>query len=294
MKQSFLAVAILLSAALLGFLNYKLKPAPRDEMVNDYARHYAGSVYWQNQIAPDFQLVTTTGQQFQLSQVVGQQVIVLNFFATWCEPCREEMPELNRYFNQHKSDSFLLLAIDAEEKPEAVSAYIKDMKLDFPVAIDNGPVGHQYMVSAYPTTVVIGLDGKIELYETGGIENADVVFDPLIDVNKELRRSGKVISPDDYRLKAQQHPELAPSVRLQANTSPNTSSNSDVKLQFDDRGKRILAKMDCPCGCDKKVKSCGCHTSRNVQKALATENFHDSPDLDVIHALNKRFCGGDM
>jgi peroxiredoxin len=287
MRQPLLPVAILVSATLLGFLNYKLKPRPDENDIRDYAQNYRESVAWQNQIAPDFQLTSTTGQTIDLSQMIGRQVIVLNFFTTWCGPCRQEMPEFNSYYQAHKNDSYVLLGIDAAERPDLVDGYIKELHLEFPVAIDEGSVLAQYHVTAYPTTVVIGLDGKIQLYESGAIQNADVVFDPIRAANDRIRKAGRAISPEDYQSQSREHPKLLDGSRSAALPPPPAP-------KLDQRADRIVTKMDCPCGCDKKVFACTCHTSKNVKNALSTEDFKNSSDVEIIHALNKRFCGGDM
>jgi thiol-disulfide isomerase/thioredoxin len=247
----------------------------------------SAGVDWKGRIAPDFELKTTRGDRFQLSESVGKKIIVLNFFATWCGPCREEMPELNRYFNEHKAESFVLIGIDAEEKQDRVNQFLADLKLDFPAGIDEGAIQKKYGVSAFPTTVLIGVDGKVQLYETGALANAEVAFDNLLRQNRELVKAGRIISPEVYRLDAQKQPELP--VRQATEKSP---AESEKKL--DPRGQRIVARMDCPCGCDSKVQTCSCNTSKNIKNALSSEDFKDKQDDEIIKALNKRFCQGGM
>ncbi len=142
-------------------------------------------------------------------------------------------------------------------------------------------------MSAFPTTVLIGVDGKVQFYETGALANAEVAFDNLLSKNRQLLQSGHVISPEEYRLQAQKQPALP--VRQSAEKTP---AEEDDKL--DPRGKRIVARMDCPCGCEKKVQGCTCRTSKNIKKALASEDFKDKPDDDIMKALDKRFCSGAM
>jgi len=209
MTKPLLRVSIALTATLLGYLHYALKPSPSERQLQEYAQGMTSSTEWKGQIAPDFQLETTTGARFQVSDNVGKKVIVLNFFATWCGPCREEMPELNRYFNEHKGDPFLLVGIDSEETAERVEAYLKELKLDFPAGIDAGTIAKQYDVSALPTTVLIGADGKVQFYEMGSLANADVAFDNLLQQNRTLIEKGQVISAEDYRQQAQKQPALA-------------------------------------------------------------------------------------
>jgi thiol-disulfide isomerase/thioredoxin len=286
-NKSVLIVSIVLSGMLLSVLHYKLKPAPDDKQLREYAQSMTSSTEWRGRIAPDFELRTTRGDRFQLSENVGKKIIVLNFFATWCGPCREEMPELNRYFNEHKAESFFLLGVDAEEKQDRVDEFLNDLKVDFPAGVDEGEIRKRYGVNAFPTTVLIGVDGKVQFYEAGALVNAEVAFDNLLRQNRQLIQSGQIISPGDYRLEAQKQPALP------VHEADEKSSNEE-KYNFDARGKRIVARMDCPCGCDKKVQTCTCRTSQNIKKALSSEDFKDKPDDEIMKALNKRFCSGAM
>ena len=287
MNKPLLNVSIIVAGILLSILHYELKPAPTDKEIQQYAQGMGGGTEWRGQIAPDFALETNQGEQFKLSENVGKKIIVLNFFATWCGPCREEMPELNRYFNEHKAQSFLLIGVDEEESRDRVDDFLKELKIDFPVGIDEGAIAKQYGVGAYPTTVLIGVDGKVQFYETGALVNAEVAFDQLIAQNRQLLQKGAVISPDDYRVQAQKQPALP-------TRQPEIKSASEEQYKFDERGKRIAARMDCPCGCVKKVQTCTCNTSPKIKTALTSENFKDEPDDEIVRSLNKRFCSGAM
>src|SRR5439155_26382295 len=193
-------------------------------------------------------------------------------------PCREEMPEMERYLQAHKNEPFLLLAIDAEEKKEQVNGFFQELKLAFPVGIDEGPIRKAYGVTAFPTTILIGVDGKVQFYEAGALANADVAFDSFLRMNREMLKSGHAISKDSYLA------QLGQAARETAATG-----HDDV---FDGRAKRIAARMDCPCGCDKRVGACQCHTARGVRKALDSGGCGNAPDAEIIKRLNKTFCIG--
>ena len=287
MNKPLLKISILLTGILLCVLHYKLKPTPSDKELRDQAQVMSAGVAWQGQVAPDFELKTINGDRFRVSDNVGKKIIVLNFFATWCGPCRAEMPELNRYFNQHKAESFLLLGIDSEEKEDRVSAFLDELKVDFPTGVDSGPITKQYAVDAFPTTVVIGVDGKVQFYETGALVNAEVAFDNLLQQNQQLMKAGKVISPEEYRVQAQKQSGL-PARR------PEPARAAEDEYKLDERGKRIVARMTCPCGCDDKVQACSCSTTKKIKKALASEDFKNKADDEIIKELNKRFCSGAM
>ena len=280
-------MAIAVSVVLLGIFHFKLKPVPDEKDLKRSARSIRGQIEWQGRIAPDFELTMLDGEKFRLADNIGKKVIVLNFFATWCGPCRAEMPELNRYANQHQAENFMIVGIDIEETPEKVQGFLKELKVDFPAGIDRGPIQKQYAVEAYPTTVVIGVDGKLESYETGQIVNAEVAFDEFLKKNRELMQAGKIISREEYLVQAEKAlPVKAPRTYAE--------DEKDKEPKLDERGTRIAAKMPCPCGCSDKVEKCTCRTSSNIKKALANEDFGKKPDDEIMNSLNKRFCMGAM
>jgi peroxiredoxin len=280
--KTSITIAIALSGIALGAFHYELKPKPTERDLQNVAQGMASRITWRGQIAPDIEVKTTRGDTFQLSDNVGKKIIVLNFFATWCQPCREEMPELNRYFNDHNSESFVLVGIDSEENPNTVAGFLSELKVDFPVGIDAGPIRQQYGVTSLPTTVLIGVDGKVQFYEEGALANADVAFDALLQKNLQLIKANEVIAVETYRLLAKQQPSL-PVIKKEA----NTSSEQD---KLNPRAKDIAARMDCTCGCDEKVQICTCNASTKIKHALATEAIDGKSDAEVMRSLNKRFC----
>ena len=193
------------------------------------------------------------------------------------------MPELTRYYAEHNSE-FVLFGIDVEESADKVNDFLKELKVGFPAGIDHGPIQKQYAVDAYPTTVVIGVDGKVQSYEAGEIANANVAFDELLQKNRDLLQAGKGISQQDYLAQAQAH------TALPVQEFGKAESDDEESLKLDERGKRIIAKMPCPCGCDDKVEKCTCSTSNKIKKALATEDFGNKPDDQIMNELNKKYC----
>jgi peroxiredoxin len=280
-NKTALRVSILLTGSALGLFHYFVKPHASEADVKQIAQNMTSSTDWRGQIAPDFELKTNGNETFRLSDNIGKKLIVLNFFATWCDPCREEVPEIDRYFHEHQSEPFLLVGIDSEETPEKVGQFVKALKVSFPVGIDTGAIQKQYGVTAFPTTVVIGVNGTVQFYEAGALANADVAFDDLLRQNKGMISAGRVISAENYKTLAQKQP-AHPTYKAQ------DSGTDSPKLSA--RAQQIAAKMGCPCGCDSKVKDCHCDTSKKIEKALATEDFGKQSDDEVIKSLNKRFC----
>lgn len=112
--------------------------------------------------APAFTLKNLDGQDMSLSGFQGK-VVILNFWATWCAPCREEMPAMEKLWNKYKDKSFVIIAISADRgSPEVVRRFIEEQGVSYPVLLDpTGKVRNQYEVVAFPTTYIIGRDGRI-------------------------------------------------------------------------------------------------------------------------------------
>jgi len=109
---------------------------------------------------PDFTLPTLAGGSITLSNLKGK-VVLINFWATWCGPCREEMPSLERLYRHFKYEDFTLLAVDIMENPETVKRFAKEYNLSFPILLDEkGDVAGKYAANAIPTTYIIDKRGK--------------------------------------------------------------------------------------------------------------------------------------
>ena len=113
-------------------------------------------------IAPDFAVPDLSGQAVRLSGLRGK-VVLLNLWTTWCPPCREEMPSMERLFRQLRDRGFVLLAVSQDEGGQsAVAPFVRDMNLTFPVLIDpEHQVGDRYQVWGYPESFIIDREGRV-------------------------------------------------------------------------------------------------------------------------------------
>ena len=119
--------------------------------------------------APDFELKTIEGDTIKLSDLRGK-VVFVNLWATWCPPCRAEMPEMVRYYKDHSSKDIEVLAVnltDSDSEKE-VKKFAQDFNLNFPVLLDpEGKVGDTYKTVTIPTTYIIDKKGIIKQKHIG-------------------------------------------------------------------------------------------------------------------------------
>jgi peroxiredoxin len=134
--------------------------------------------------AVDFSLAALNSEDIALSDYAGQ-VIVMNFWATWCPPCRAEMPGLNRFYEAHRDEGLVVLAINGQEDEATVRPFIEANQFSFPVLLDlNGAVARQYTTRSFPTTFIIGRDGTIQHVQVGIIneQQLDEIVLPLLQI----------------------------------------------------------------------------------------------------------------
>jgi peroxiredoxin len=111
--------------------------------------------------AIDFTVSSLNGKSEQLSDHHGK-VIFLNFWATWCGPCRAEVGEIDALYETLKGEDFMVMALSIQEEKKKVSKFMKSLDIDFPVYLDSdGGVATKYGVTGIPTTYIIAPDGKI-------------------------------------------------------------------------------------------------------------------------------------
>ncbi len=123
-------------------------------------------------LAPDFALQNLQGETVRLSQLRGQ-VVLVNFWATWCGPCRLEMPAIQARYNH---GGFTVLAVDFAEPAPQVQAFADELGLSFPILLDpDGAVQELYRVRGYPTSFFVDPQGVIRFFHIG--EMSETILD---------------------------------------------------------------------------------------------------------------------
>lgn len=124
--------------------------------------------------APDFTLTNLDGKSVHLRDYRGRAVVV-NFWATWCEPCREEMPILQSAYRVNQSNGLEILAVNFDEPESEVQEFRDQMFLGFPILLDPGGVIQRlYRVSGYPTTFFVDPGGVIRAHHLGNLTEGEM------------------------------------------------------------------------------------------------------------------------
>jgi peroxiredoxin len=117
--------------------------------------------------APDFTLKSLDGGNLRLEEYRGQ-VVLINFWASWCGPCRQEMPLLDRLHHRYEDTGFAVLGINVEGDSDSAQEIVDKTKVTFPILIDDGQkVSELYSLEAMPSTVVVDRDGVIRYIHLG-------------------------------------------------------------------------------------------------------------------------------
>jgi peroxiredoxin len=130
--------------------------------------------------APDFSLHAMTGPNMRLRDQRGR-VVMVNFWATWCAPCRQEMPHLNRLYQKYRSSGFVLLGVNVDEDASKAADVAAKLGITFPVLLDaDKSVSKLYDLSTMPSTVLIDRDGKVRYVHRGYLAGYEDAYEKQI------------------------------------------------------------------------------------------------------------------
>jgi len=134
---------------------------------------------------PVLELVDLQGKKHRLSDYIGQ-VVLVQFWATYCTPCRVEMPSMNRMQKKLANKPFKILAVDMAEELDEVKDFVEKVKPEFTILIDgDGSVLQRWKVFAVPSSFVIGVDGEIKYTLYGGVEwDSDEIIKKITSLMK--------------------------------------------------------------------------------------------------------------
>lgn len=136
----------------------------------------------EGQTAPDFLLETLEGDEARLSEFRGQPVII-NFWATWCPPCRAEMPDFQELYETEDVEILAVNLTESEQSEQGIEDFIDELGLTFPIPMDvESDVSEMYEVQAYPTSYIVDSEGKVQFVARGAI-NYDIMQSELSKID---------------------------------------------------------------------------------------------------------------
>jgi len=139
-----------------------------------------------NDVAPAFSLPDSAGKDYYLNDILSATAkekaggVIVSFFASWCVPCRQELPLINSLVDELQEKGIKVVLVNVKEDPGSIIALLSELKVDKPLVLSDryGRVSEMYQVRFFPTTFFIGRDGRIK----------DIIFGE-IEGEKELRKS---------------------------------------------------------------------------------------------------------
>lgn len=163
--KKYLAIAVLIGLVIWGFYSVQANPNPNTTSTNSTQQQQLTVGLEVGNLAPDFELQSLEGNPIKLSSLKGKKVI-LNFWASWCPPCRLEMPDMEKFYVDQKNKGIEILAVNlttAEKSRDDVTTFMKANSITFPVVLDDkGKAGQLYNVSSIPASFIIDSQGVIQ------------------------------------------------------------------------------------------------------------------------------------
>ncbi|MFF2908436.1 peroxiredoxin family protein [Paenibacillus sp. NPDC057934] len=184
MKKNVIAIIFIIGLVLYGGYEYfnKSSQQPLQSVSSEEESRDVGIEI--GQVAPDFSLQDLSGNPVRLSDYKGKRVM-LNFWATWCPPCRVEMPHMQSIYENYESEDVVILGVNMTLTEKAlgdVQPFVQEQKLTFPIVLDeDGELMQTYQIVAYPTTYVLDADGVVR-EKVRGAMNYEMMSELLAEV----------------------------------------------------------------------------------------------------------------
>lgn len=173
-RKSTIAIAAMIMAGFVGLLLWGM--LHREPITG------LSGVTMVDRPAPDFSLTTFDGATISLAELRGKPVII-NFWASWCPPCRDEAPLLERTWRAYKDRGLVFLGVNIQDRREDALSYMREFNITYPSGPDpNGEIAIDYGVSGLPVTFFVSREGQILRRWVGAIER-NVLFDAIEEIS---------------------------------------------------------------------------------------------------------------
>ncbi len=228
--------------------------------------------------APGFSLTDLSGQKINLDDYKGK-VILLDFWATWCGPCRLEIPWFVDLENQYRDRGFAVIGVSLDDGPEPVREFYKQFKMNYPVAMGDDKISELYGgILGLPTSFLIGRDGRIYAKHIGASDRS--VFEEEVEQLLAAKPDGPLT---DFK----QVGAAVPEDKIEVSTPAEVNSEVpgiDLTRHSETDNKAfeaVLAKQNCSCGCKLTLLRCrqidrSCGVSLKAARELARTFFAEN------------------
>jgi len=134
------------------------------------------TVHAETEMAPNFTLKSRSGKNIKLSELRGQ-VVLVNFWASWCGPCRQEMPVLEKLYKKYRALGFVVLGINVDDDPAQAESLLKMINVSFPILFDSDKkISEKYKITAMPSSFFVDRDGKLRSEHKGYLPEYDLLY----------------------------------------------------------------------------------------------------------------------
>jgi thiol-disulfide isomerase/thioredoxin len=201
--------------------------------------------------APKFALTDISGQKLSLDDYKGK-VVLLDFWATWCGPCRIEIPEFVDLQKRYRDQGFAVVGISMDDGPEPVRDFYQQFKMNYPVALGDSKLAELYGgILGLPTTMVIGRDGRIYAKHIGATDIS--VFEEEVKALLDAKGEASDFKPAPVA-GATDKIEVGDPAEVNSEV-PGVNLSKLTPAQIE-QFKKILADKQCTCGCNLNLYRC--------------------------------------
>ncbi len=222
-------------------------------------------------VAPEFSLTTIGGDKISLDQFKGK-VLIVDFWATWCGPCRIEIPGFVDLQDRYRDQGFEIIGLSKDDGPDEVKEFYKQFKMNYPVALAGDDIDQLYGgIFGMPTTFLIGRDGRIYAKHVGA---ADIsVFEEEVKTLLAAKPDAEAVGFKPALVGRADDIEVKTPEQVKAENNPEVPGVDISKLSAPQLAhlKQTLKAQQCTCGCNMNVLECrhkdpGCGVSRKMAK----------------------------